>query len=265
MILRSMPTAERQNTSPERQLATRAWAVLSRHQPPGTEVPVHQHTRGQLVYAVRGVMQVQAASTRWAIPSQRALWLPPGQPHSIRMLSATELRTVYFTPELLALCSPFARQAEVHALHASPLLRELVLCLCSGHAAVQAQQLIASLLLHVLQEAQRLPTDLPMPANAQLRRAASLVLAFPQARHSLADLADVAAMSERSFTRRFSAEAGMSFRAWQQRARILGSLDLLAAGRETKAIARATGFTSSASYASAFRQLLGCSPSQFRA
>lgn len=265
MILRSMPTAERQNTSPKRQLATRAWAGLSKHHPPGTEVPIHQHARGQLVYAVRGVMQVQAASTRWAIPPQRALWLPPGQPHSIRMLSATELRTVYFTPELLALCSPFARQAEVHALHASPLLRELVLCLCSGYATVQAQQLMASLLLHVLQEAQRLPTDLPMPADVQLRRAASFVLAYPQARHSLADMADVAAMSERSFTRRFSAEAGMNFRAWRQRARILGSLDLLAAGRETKAIARATGFASSASYASAFRQLLGCSPSEFSA
>ena len=260
-----MSIAESQNTSPKRQITGLAWSALNRRHARATELPLHQHAKGQLVYAVSGVMQVQTASSRWTIPPQRALWVPPGHMHSIRMLSATELRTVYFKPELLALCSLFVHQTEVHAIHVSPLVRELVLGLCRGEPAVQAQELMARLLLHTLDEADRLPTDLPIPSDTRLRRAVAGVLASPQVRHSLSDMADAAAMSERSFSRRFAADTGVSFRAWQQSARIIASLDMLAAGRETKAIARAMGFASAASYAAAFRHLLGCSPSQFNA
>jgi AraC-like DNA-binding protein len=97
-----------------------------------------------------------------------------------------------------------------------------------------------------------------------LRRAIAPLLQAHRWHWPLHRLAERAAMSERSFTRRFTAEVGLSFRAWRQRARIIASLDLLNDGRPVKAIARTLGFASDAAYVAAFRELLGCTPHAFR-
>lgn len=227
-------------------------------------MPRHQHNTGQLVYAFSGVMLVQTRESRWTIPPQRALWIPPAQPHEIHMLSPTDLRTVYFAPALLAQCRRFERQDQEHAIVVSPLLRELVNGLFSDRGDAVAHDLMARLLLHTLREAQSLPTDLPMPRGEGLRRAVSRLLAAPGRQFSLAEVASAAAMSQRTFTRNFTAEMGISFRAWRQRARIIASLDLLATGRPVKSVAHAVGFASAAAYAAAFRALLVCTPDEFR-
>ncbi len=126
------------------------------------------------------------------------------------------------------------------------------------------RQLMVSLLLHTLQHTPCLPTHLPMPASEGLRRALALLLQAHQWQLSLHELAAEAAMSDRTFTRRFTAEAGLSFRAWRQRARIIASLDLLASGRPVKGIAHALQFESPAAYIASFRTLLGCTPNTFR-
>jgi len=259
-----MSTAERQNTSPKRQGTQAAWRVLAKHHPRGAVLPRHQHQTGQLVYAISGVMIVDTAASRWTIPPQRALWIPPQHAHSIRMLSPTELRTVYFQPAPLVSCQRFERQDRVHAIVVSPLIRELVLGLFATGADVQMHELMVQLLLHALHEAAPLPTDLPMPTDKGLRRAVTHLLEAPGKGLSLADVADAAAMSERTFTRRFTADVGVSFRAWRQHMRIVASLDLLAAGRPIKFIAHAMGFSSAAAYAAAFRGLLDCTPNEFR-
>ena len=83
-------------------------------------------------------------------------------------------------------------------------------------------------------------------------------------RLSLGDVAARAAMSERSFSRHFSAELGMSFRAWRQRARLIASLDLLASPRAVKDIAATLGFGDAAAYVSSFKALMDCTPGEFR-
>lgn len=263
-----MSIIKSQNTLSKRQDAQVLWHVLRKEHPRGTLLPTHQHQTGQLVYAVSGVMCVETLSAKWTIPSQRALWIPPRHAHSIRILTPTELRTVYFHPVLLRRAVGFARRAQVHAITVLPLVRELVLGLCNGIADIETQGLMARLLLRTLRTADELPIDLPMPSDPRLYRAASLCLSAPDRRSSpgpsLTDMADAAAMSERTFSRRFTAEVGLSFRSWRQRARIVESLDLLATGRSTTFVAHALGFASVAAYAAAFRKLLRCAPGEFR-
>lgn len=258
-----MSTPERQQTSPGRQDAG-LWATLAKTHAAGTLLPAHQHRSGQLVFATRGVMLVETPHARWTVPPQRALWVPPHHAHAIEILSATDLRTVYCQPALVAQCASFARRDEVHAVVASPLIQQLVLGLFNGGFDHPTRQLMVSLLLHTLQHTPCLPTHLPMPASEGLRRALALLLQAHQWQLSLHELAAEAAMSDRTFTRRFTAEAGLSFRAWRQRARIIASLDLLASGRPVKGIAHALQFESPAAYIASFRTLLGCTPNTFR-
>lgn len=258
-----MPQPTRQTIAPTRQDAG-LWATLAKTHRAGTLLPRHQHRTGQLVFAISGVMLVQTQAARWTIPPQRALWLPPGQAHAIQMLSHTEMRTVYCQAELIAGCESFLHREEVHAVVASTLIRELVLGLFDPRFDHGTQQLMVGLLLQTLRQTPALPTHLPMPTSPALRHAITPLLEAHQWQIGMHEIAAEAAMSERSFSRRFSAEAGLSFRAWRQRARILASLDLLTTDRPIKAIAHHLQFASTAAYIAAFHELLGCTPNVFR-
>jgi AraC-like DNA-binding protein len=261
-----MPQPKRHDASPERQdaAAPAAWKVLARRYAAGSSRPMHRHATAQLVFSTCGLMQVHTPQSRWTVLPQRALWVPPQHDHAIEVLSATELRTVYFEPGLVAGCPGFARSAQVHALETSALINELVKGLFNpGHAPLMQAQ-TAALLLHALGGAACLPTRLPLPAGEPLRRAVMPLLAQGQWHRSLDDVAAEAAMSARTFTRRFTLETGMSFRAWRQHARLLASFDLLAGDRPLKAIAASLGFSSSSAYVAAFREAFGFTPEAFR-
>lgn len=257
-----MSTLESQQTSPSRQNYG-LWATLAKVHAAGTVLPQHQHRSGQLVFATRGVMVVETAQARWTIPPQRALWVPPGQVHAIQVITRTEMRTVYCQPALIAECPGFARRDEVHAVMASPLIRELVEGLFDP-VFTAAQGTMVRLLLQILPHTPTLPTQLPMPHSQALRAVVALVLAGQRWDQPVGELAAAAAMSERSFSRHFAAEVGLNFRAWRQRARIIASLDLLAATRPVKVIAQRLQFASDAAYIAAFRELLGVTPHVFR-
>lgn len=258
-----MSEPESQPISPKRQ-DFGLWATLEKTHRAGSHLARHQHRAGQLVYALSGVMLVETALARWTVPPQRALWLPPHHPHAIQLLSDTEMRTVYCQPTLIDQCESFARRDEVHAVVASPLIRELVLGLFEERFSHPTRALMVSLLLHTLQQTPSLSTHLPMPASEGLQRVARLLLQTHHWQLPLHHLAGVATMSERSFTRRFTAEVGLSFRAWRQRARIISSLGLLGSGRPVKAIAQTLQFESAAAYVASFREVLGSTPSAFR-
>lgn len=256
----TMPAAEPPSPAP----SGAAWRMLAKLHRQGIVLPQHRHRTAQLVFAVTGVMSVETDRGRWTVPPQQALWLPPDHVHAILMLSDTDMRTVYFDPAFVAGFAGFQRRGEVHAAMASPFVRELVLGLFDLRRATAMQKLTAELLLHALQEAACLPTHLPWPVTAALRRAAALVIDQGAWTAAVADVAAAVAVSERTFTRRFTAETGMSFRAWRQRARLVTSLDLLASALPVKAVARRMHYGSAAAYATAFTTLFGRSPVAFR-
>jgi AraC-like DNA-binding protein len=258
-----MTVAKSLNISPKRQDAN-PWRVLAKNHPAGTTLARHHHETGQLVFAVSGVMLIETGRSRWTVPPQRALWVPPRQPHEIQMLSNTEMRTVYFAPPLIEQSVSIVQLSGVHVVTASPLIRQLVLGLFDEQRCHDMRGLMVQLLLYALREAKCLPTDLPMPVDVKLRDALVTLIAANDWSLPLNEVAARVAMSERVFTRRFTADVGINFRAWRQRARIIASLDLLASNRSTKVIAHRLGYANPAAYVSAFRDLLECTPSMFR-
>lgn len=258
-----MQPLDSQNISPKRQ-NTESWRVLAKTHLAGSTLPSHQHSTGQMVFATHGVMLIETASGRWTVPPQRALWIPPHEPHAIEMLTQTHMRTVYFHPDFIAGCSVFTQHSKVHVVVASPMIKELVLGLFVTDHSHDMHALTAKLLLHALVETAYLPTYLPMPVDERIRNALSTLMAKNDWQQSLDEVSARSHMSSRTFTRRFTSEVGMSFRDWRQRARLVRSLDLLALDQSTKSIAHSIGFASSAAYCAAFKDLLGFTPTEFR-
>ena len=76
----------RRSTDPDDYMRVpRPIAAMAKDFPHGYHIPVARHARGQLVYAVSGVMTVTTPHGTWVVPPQRAVWVPPGTDHQSRM------------------------------------------------------------------------------------------------------------------------------------------------------------------------------------
>lgn len=258
-----MQPTESQNISPKRQ-NTEQWRILARTHFAGSKLPSHQHSTGQMLFATQGVMLVETSKGCWTVPPQRALWIPPHETHAIEMLTETHMRTVYFSTDFIAECYGFTQHSKVHVVVTSAMIKELVLGLFETDHSENMRDLMAKLLLHALVETAYLPTYLPMPTDAKLKNALLILIGNNDWQQSLDEVSARSHISSRTFTRRFKVEVGMSFRDWRQRARLVKSLDLLALNQSIKSIAHTMGFASTSAYCAAFKDLLGCIPSEFR-
>ena len=72
-----------------------------------------------------------------------------------------------------------------------------------------------------------------------------------------------AATSVRTLSRLFMAETGMTFKLWRQRARIVQAMDRLGRGKTIGQVASELGFSSTASFSCAFRQVTDLTPTSF--
>lgn len=229
----------------------------------GEEDPLHYHLEGQLLYATSGVMLVETDSRRWVIPPQRALWLPPLMEHSYRLLSHTDLRAVYISTNLISASTNSAKNNRVHMIDAVPLIKELIAGLFTNDYNTLTKRKMALLLLEIIGEAPSVSAELPMPGDERLFRAVRELIISHRWEASLTEMAGIANISERSFTRLFLRDTGFSFRTWKQRARIYASLDLLSANVPVKQIAWQLGFSSPAAFSAAFRAIMGVTPGEF--
>ncbi|PUE27851.1 hypothetical protein B9Z39_08895 [Limnohabitans sp. JirII-29] len=239
---------------------TRLWKVLAKTHLRGRLLAKHAHSTHQLLFATRGVMQVQTNDGQWTVPPKRALWIPAGVEHSVITLSDTEMRTVYFS------CNECVFGNEhVHAVLPSALVQELILALFEHQHSDATQEMMAHLLHQLVAKCEEPRCHLPLPRHPQLVKATAWLMSHRQWGLSLAHAAAKVGMSERSFTRHFSAEVGCSFRQWRQRARIVSTLDRLVTGDSVKQLADMAGFASTSAYIAAFKKIAGCTPAQFAA
>ena len=104
---------------------------LARTYPRGLYIGPLEHVWGQLLYAMNGVMWVETSHEALVVPPQRAVWLPPGVPHGIRVVSDLQMRNIYLRPTLAATLDDSVQVIEVGGL-----LRELIVGLLprvTGH------------------------------------------------------------------------------------------------------------------------------------
>lgn len=224
-------------------------------------IPRHHHRRAQLVYASRGVMTVTATGGTFVVPPQRGVWMPGGVEHTVEARSAVSMRTLYVEPDALP-----DMPARVAVLSVTPLLRELILALADAEQAYAEQSQegrIAAVILDQIVVLPTAPLSLPMSAEPRLRKVVDRLMADAADPRDVAEWAAFAGVSERTLSRLFTAETGMSFRAWRQQRRLLRSLELLAGGMAVTTVALELGYDSASAFTAMFRRALGTTPSEY--
>ena len=87
--------------------------TLANDYPAGYEIAPHRHARAQLVYAAQGVMTVTVAAGSWVVPPQRAVWMPPGTEHAVRVDRSISMRSLFIRPAAAAGLPPACRVVTV--------------------------------------------------------------------------------------------------------------------------------------------------------
>ena len=96
-------------------------ATLAYEYQRGYLVPEHAHGSDQLIYGIRGVMEVSSGQSVWLIPPHFGLWIPARTYHQIRMPGPVSMRTLCLRPGLVT-----AVAADCAVLLVTPLQRELI-------------------------------------------------------------------------------------------------------------------------------------------
>jgi AraC-like DNA-binding protein len=238
----------------------------------GELVDWHDHAVNQLCFPLRGVLEISTPLGAWIVPPHRAAWIPAGVAHAHRAHGPTEMRTLVFaqTVNPLSLNRPTV-------LAADPLLREVIAALCegqgpdgspaepAGHALDARQRRHLELVaLDRLRRVEELPFSLPAPRDDRLRALAGILAAEPADERPLPELGRCVGASERTLSRLFRTELGMSFPQWRGQLRLQRALTLLAAGRSVTAVAGDCGFRSPSAFIDAFRRAFGTTPGRYR-
>lgn len=255
------PAPARSTDPNDYQRVPRPVAAMAKDFADGHHIAPHSHERAQLIFAAEGAMLVSTREGTWAVPPQRAVWMPAGVTHEIRMAGAVAMRTLYVRGD----ASP-RLPAQVRVLAVSPLLRELILRACELPVRYDEKGPHGRLMTLILDEIAALPSialDLPLPRDSRLARICRALRADPGDRRTLPDWAREAGASPRTLARLFLKETGLPFAGWRQQARLLAAMALLAAGQPITRIAVDLGYDSPSAFTAMFRRSLGAPPSHY--
>ena len=197
----------------------------------------------------------------WIVPAIHAVWIPPHHKHAGTTHGPFHGWSAYVAETA---CVRLPRQP--CALRTSGLLREAVLRASQWPISEldEQRQHVAEVILDEIRTLPVEPLGLPFPCEPRLQRIARALIANPADDRDLESGAAWASVSSRTLSRRFVAETGFHFTAWRQRARLMRSLEMLAAGMPVTAIALDLGYSTASAYIALFRRTFAETPAAYR-
>lgn len=255
--------------------------AVRRHDAALRHTAMHQHARGQLFGAYRGLLTVYAGNRQWVAPAAHAIWIPPDCPHGLRSHGPYAGYSAYLSP---AACSDLP--AEPCALRASALLLAAVERAASwGDAAgnpqgkrtrdaaihrddasgqESARMRIVDLIGDEIRTLPRAGDGLTLPRDPRLQRLALAWSDDVADTRPLAAWADEIGMAPRTLARRFLAETGLTLGAWRQQVRLMRAQEMLAAGHSVTAAALESGYDNVSAFIAMFKREYGVTPGRHK-
>lgn len=206
-------------------------------------------------------MTVETSQGMWVLPTSRALWIPAGVPHAVRMSGEVSLRTLYFRPKLVR-----ALPRTCTVVNISPLLKELILYICqfkSLNKRTRARRHLIEVLLDLLGSSQTIPLQLPRPLDPRALRVAEVLYSDPRSPVPMEEICIRAGASKRTIERLFQHDTQMTLGRWKQQLRLMCGMRLLAQGMKVSSAALEAGYSSPSAFILMFKSVLGTTPGKY--
>ena len=222
----------------------------------GGLIDAHRHDDHQIVYAGRGLLTVTTSAGAWVAPATRAIWIPAGTVHAHRAHGKVELHLL----GLPAAENPLALESPT-VLAMSPLLRELIVAYTHDENDNSPERArLRAVLMDQLRASPQQPLHVPTPTDPLLRALCDILRAEPSDPRTLANLGREVGASDRTLSRLFRSDLGMTFPQWRTQLRLHHALILLAERTPVTAVAHQCGWSSTSAFIDVFRRTFGHTP-----
>jgi AraC-like DNA-binding protein len=227
--------------------------------PGGSRMARHQHPGHQLIYVSTGVLVAQTPAGSWVASRDRAIWLPAETWHEHRAYGTAVIHTVGFDASNPPLdpCGPAI-------VAVTGLLRELLIALTDPGTPPPETDRIRAVLCDRLRRTSQAPVSLPAAEDPRLSCACAITLEHLETPQPLSALADAARTTERTLSRLFREETGMSYPQWRARARAIHAMILLAQGETVTDTGSLCGWSTTSAFIDSFRRVTGQTPGAYR-
>jgi AraC-like DNA-binding protein len=209
------------------------------------------------------VLAVTTSAGTWIAPGTRAIWVPAGTVHAHQAHGELELRLV----GLPASDNPLGLD-EPTVLAVGPLLRELILAYTHTHTprddGSPERERLRAVLLDQLRASPQQPLHLPTPTAPLLRAVCEILRSNPADDRTLAALGREVGAGDRTLSRLFKADLGLTFPQWRTQLRLYHALVLLAENMPVTAVAHRCGWSSASAFIDVFRRTFGHTPGAHR-
>jgi AraC-like DNA-binding protein len=223
----------------------------------------HRHRKAQLLYTVSGLLHCVSGDAIWAVPARCAMWIPSGRPHAVFASSGASCLSICIEPR-----EGSGLPADCCTIAVGPLLAALITRACGLPRLYDPEGPAGRLLGVLVDEIAAAPVELlqlPMPRDARLLKVAESLRRNPAQREGLQAWARLAALSERSLSRLFREETGMSLGDWRHRLQVLTAVGWLASGRTVQTVAFDLGYASASGFIKMFKETLKHPPARYMA
>ena len=226
----------------------------------GERISRHRHDEHQLVYVSTGVLAVTTPAGRWVASADRAVWLPASTWHEHRFYGASAFHTVGFA----AGHPPLTTHAPA-VVAVTPLLRELLVAITDDALPEPETRRIRAVVRDQLRRTREEPIMLPTARDPRLAAACALAAADLSVPVALVDLARAVNAGERTLSRLFRGEFGMTYPQWRTRLRVFESMILLAGGTSVTEAGLRCGWGTTSGFVETFHRTMGRTPGAYRA
>lgn len=238
----------------EPEARTVAWQLAGGH-----TIDRHRHDGHQLVYVSAGVLAVQTAAGSWVASRDRAVWLPAGTWHEHRFYGASSFHTVGFPAD-----QPPLADREPTIVAVSPLLRELLIACADPVLTRWEVERVRAVIRDQLTRSPHQPVSLPAPRDPRLAQACAIAAEQLERPYTLAALARSVGASQRTLSRLFRDQLGMTYPQWRTNLRLLNAVILLSSGVPVTTTAHQCGWSTTSSFIDAFRRAMGQTPGAYK-
>lgn len=231
------------------------------------DIPFHQHKKGQFLYTEGGVVHVVTSDKTFFLPARHYMWIPAGVVHSIHPSSAdVVMRNLYFPVEKNE--AIFYSKTAIYPIN--DLLLQMILFSNRYNGDIDQKHKsayrLALALKAILPEISlyNLPLALPYPKDKRLDAMVKYMAANLQEMIAFPFLAGKFGLSERTLSRLFQSEVGMSFIQYLTIQRMMRAVQFLLEDKlSVKEVATLVGYNSIPTFSTTFYKTLGIRPSEY--
>ncbi|WP_194898386.1 AraC family transcriptional regulator [Catenulispora pinisilvae] len=227
----------------------------------GDVIDRHRHDDHQLIYVSSGVLAIGTEHGSWVAANDRAVWVPANTWHEHRFHGQSRFHTIGF-PAGGPAPLPDAGTPTVIAVDA--LLRELLIALTGATLTPSETRHIHAVLRDRLRRVEAQPVSLPAARDQRLKDACRLVEDDLRHPRTLAWLANRVHTGERTLSRLFRDEFGMTYPQWRTRTRVFAAMVLLAEDASVTDTAHACGWATTSAFVDTFAHMTGTTPGAYR-